>query len=76
MIPTITLAEVKAAIVAGVVAFLAVEPASNLLGMITGSQPVDVSTLRAAALAGVTAIVAFVWHAVIGQPATGRAKSS
>ena len=46
-----------------VVAFLALEPASNLLGMVSGSQPVDLSSLRAAAAAGVFAAVALVYSA-------------
>lgn len=72
--PTVTSAEVKAAVVTFVAAFLAVEPAANLIGMASGSQPVDVNTLRAAAVAAIAAVIAFVWNAFVGQPATGRAK--
>ena len=56
-----------------VVAFLAVEPVSNLIGMVSGSQPVDLSTLRAAAVAGVAAAVAYVYHAVLGSLAARKA---
>ena len=74
MTPSITTAEVKAAVITFVAAFLAVEPVSNLIGIASGSQPVDVSALRAAAVAGVAAVIALVWHSFVGQPATGRSK--
>lgn len=72
--PTITTAEIKATVIAFVAAFLAVEPVSNLIGMASGSQPVDVGALRAAAVAGVAAVLVLVYHAFIGAPATGRNK--
>jgi len=56
-----------------VVAFLAVEPVANLIGVVTGSQPVDLSTLRAAAVAGVAAAVAYLYHAVLGGLASRKA---
>jgi hypothetical protein len=48
-----------------VIAFLAIEPASALIGAASGSQPVDTSALRAAAVAGVAAVISVVWRAFI-----------
>lgn len=48
-----------------VYAFLAVDPAPALIGALSGSQPLDVGALRAAAVAGVAAVVALVWNAVL-----------
>ena len=48
-----------------VAAFLATYPAPAVLGTLTGSQPVDVSALRAAAVAGLAAVVIVFWNAVM-----------
>ena len=48
-----------------VYAFLAVEPIPALLGIASGSQPVDLGALRGAAVAGLAAVVALVWNAVV-----------
>ena len=48
-----------------VAAFLAIYPASNIIGAFSGSQPLDTSALRAAAVAGVAALVSLVWRAFI-----------
>ena len=74
MVPSITTAEVKAAVITFVAAFLATDPASAIIGELSGSQPVDVGALRAAAVAGVAAVAALLYHSFVGQPATGRAK--
>lgn len=55
------------AVEAFVIAFIAVEPVSQILGVLAGSQPVDLGVLRAAAVAGLAAAVAFVYHAVAAQ---------
>ncbi len=51
------------AVEAFAVAFIAVEPVANLLGIASGSQPVDLSVLRAAAASGLFAAVAVVYAA-------------
>lgn len=53
---------VKWAVVTFVTAFLAIEPVANLIGIASGSQPVDVSTLRAAGVAGVAAVLTGLYH--------------
>jgi hypothetical protein len=70
LIPTVTAAQVKAAVIVFVATFLAAEPASNLIGMASGSQPVDVSALRAAGVAAIAAVLAFFYHAWVGAPST------
>lgn len=55
------------AIRAFVVAFIAIDPASNLIGAASGSQPVDVGALRAAAVGGLVALGAFVWRAWVDR---------
>lgn len=55
----------KKAVRVFVFAFLAVDPAPALIGVLSGSQPLDVGALRAAAVAGVAALVAFFWNAVM-----------
>lgn len=60
-----------------VAAFVAVYPASNLIGAASGSQPLDTSALRAAAVAGVAAIIAWVWRAWAPQtPLTDKNPAS
>lgn len=46
-------------------AFVGMYGGSNLIGALSGSQPVDTNALRAAAVAGLVAVVALVWNAVI-----------
>lgn len=53
------------AIRAFVTAFIVIEPVSNLIGAASGSQPIDTSALRAAAVAGLVAAGAFVWRTFI-----------
>lgn len=48
-----------------VYAFLAVEPIPALLGIASGSQPVDLGALRGAAVAGIAAVIALIWNAVV-----------
>lgn len=48
-----------------VAAFLAVYPASAIIGAAAGSQPVDVNAARAAAVAGLAAVVTLIWNAVL-----------
>lgn len=48
-----------------VFAFLAVDPAPALIGILSGSQPLDVGALRAAAVAGLAAVITFFWNAVM-----------
>src|SRR5207237_7971384 len=55
----------KRAVRTFVIAFLAIDPASNLIGTVSGSQPLDTSALRAAAAAGFAAVIALVWRAFI-----------
>ena len=46
-------------------AFVAAYPVPVILGNLSGSQPVDVNGLRAAAVAGIAAVVALFWNAVM-----------
>ena len=55
----------KRAIRAFVIGFLAVYPAPAVLGSLSGSQPLDTTALRAAAVAGLMAAGAFIWRAFI-----------
>lgn len=48
-----------------VIAFLAIEPASALIGAASGSQPLDTSALRAAAVSGIAAVLAVAWRAFV-----------
>ena len=48
-----------------VAAFLATYPAPLIIGALSGSQPIDTSALRAAAVAGLAAIVSYLWRAVL-----------
>lgn len=43
-------------------AFLAVWGVPAILGWLSGSQPLDVGALRAAAVAGFAAVIALVWN--------------
>jgi hypothetical protein len=45
-------------------AFIGLYGGANLVGLISGSQPVDVNALRAAGAAGVVAVVTLLWNAV------------
>jgi hypothetical protein len=45
-------------------AFIGLYGGTNLIGLIAGSQPVDVGALRAAAAAGFVAVITFLWNAV------------
>lgn len=46
-----------------IAAFVAVYPASQLIGVASGSQPLDVGALRAGAVAGIVAVIGFAWRA-------------
>lgn len=48
-----------------VASFLGVYGAPALIGALSGSQPVDVNALRAAAVAGIVAVIALAWRAFI-----------
>lgn len=48
-----------------VAAFLAVYPIPALIAWASGSSPLDTSALRAAAVAGLAALVSLVWRAFI-----------
>lgn len=48
-----------------VYAFLGVYGAPAIIGALSGSQPVDVNALRAAAVAGLVAVIALFWNAVM-----------
>lgn len=45
-----------------VAAFLAVWGVPAILGWLSGSQPIDTSTVRAAAVAGFAAVITLVWN--------------
>ena len=59
----------KSAVIQGIRAFVAgfivVYPASNVIGAASGSQPLDVGALRAAAVAGLFALAMFIWRGFI-----------
>jgi predicted MFS family arabinose efflux permease len=61
-----TNADFKAALIRGVrtfvAAFLAVYGAPAIIGALSGSQPLDTSALRAAAVAGVAAVISLLWR--------------
>jgi hypothetical protein len=59
------LSAAKRAVRSFVVAFLAIYPAPAVLGALSGSQPLDTSAARAAAVAGIAAVAAYVWRAFI-----------
>jgi predicted MFS family arabinose efflux permease len=61
----ITSETVKRAVRTFVQAFLAVYGAPAIIGALSGSQPVDVNALRAAAVAGIAAVLAALWHAYL-----------
>lgn len=46
-------------------AFVAVYPVAKVLDAATGSTPVDLGLTRAAAVAGIVAVVSFVWRAYV-----------
>lgn len=54
----------KKAIRLAAYAFIALYPVSNVIGNVTGSQPVDVSALKAAAGAAVVAAIGVLWNAI------------
>lgn len=62
-------AHVKSGIIravrAFVTAFIVLEPVSNIIGAASGSQPLDISAVRAAAVAGLIAAGSFVWRTFI-----------
>ena len=61
--------DLKSAFIRGirsfVFAFLAVYPAPALIGAASGSQPVDLSAARAAAVAGIAAVITLLWRAFL-----------
>jgi hypothetical protein len=48
-----------------VYAFLGVYGAPALIGALSGSQPLDTTALRAAGVAGIIAVIALFWNAVM-----------
>lgn len=46
-------------------AFIGLYPVNNLIGTVSGSQPLDVHALRAAGAAGVIAVLGFFWNAFV-----------
>jgi hypothetical protein len=48
-----------------VAAFVGLYGGSNLIGVISGSQPLDPTALRAAAAAGFIAVVTLLWNAFL-----------
>jgi hypothetical protein len=48
-----------------VYSFLGVYGAPAIIGALAGSQPVDVNALRSAAVAGLVAVIALFWNAVM-----------
>ena len=48
-----------------VYAFLGIYGAPALIGAASGSQPLDVNALRSAAVAGLVAVIALFWNAVM-----------
>jgi hypothetical protein len=46
-------------------AFIGLYPVNNLIGNLSGSQPIDVTALRAAGAAGVIAVLGFIWNAFV-----------
>jgi hypothetical protein len=48
-----------------VFAFLAVYPAPAIIGALSGTQPLDTSAVRAAAVAGLAAVISVVWRVVV-----------
>lgn len=60
-----------------IAAFVAVYPAPAVLGALSGSQPLDTNALRAGAVAGIAAVVAFAWRAWAPQtPLTDKNPAS
>lgn len=55
----------KKAVRVFVYAFLGVYGAPALVGALSGSQPLDTTALRAAAVAGLIAVIALFWNAVM-----------
>lgn len=64
MSPTVKSGLIRA-IRAFVTAFIVILPVNNLIGVASGSQPLDTSALRAAAVAGLIAAGAFIWRTFI-----------
>lgn len=60
---------IKAAVIRGirtfVAAFLAVYGAPAIIGAASGSQPIDTNALRAAAVAGIAAVISLLWRAFL-----------
>lgn len=50
-----------------VAAFLAIYGAPALLGAAAGSQPIDTTALRGAAVAGIAAVISLFWRAVLDR---------
>ena len=48
-----------------VAAFLAVYPAPLIIGALSDSSLIDTSALRAAAVAGIAAVVSYLWRALL-----------
>lgn len=50
-----------------VAAFLAVYGAPAIIGAASGSQPLDTTALRAAAVAGIAAVISLFWRTVLDR---------
>lgn len=57
--------------------FIVVYPAPNVIGALSGTEPLDLAALRAALVAGGMAVVGFAWRAWAPQtPLTDRNPAS
>lgn len=50
-----------------VAAFVVVYPAPNVIGALSGTEPLDLAALRAACVAGAIGALGFVWRAWVPQ---------
>lgn len=60
--PVFNAALVKKVVRVFVQAFIGLYGGANLVGLLAGSQPVDVGALRAAGAAGLVAVITFLWN--------------
>jgi len=60
-----SVATLKKAVRVFVYAFLAVYGVPQILAAASGSAPIDTTALRAAAVAGIAALIGYVWNAVM-----------
>ena len=59
-----------------VAAFLAVYGAPAIIGALSGSQPLDTSALRAAAVAGIAAVISLLWRTFLDPSAVPSLKDA